>query len=104
MDAEWRENLFSKPDVLKLRSAGYDWFMKHKSNNNFVRVPANNLKTMKTNVSTIYAVPSSNTNQSQTWNLAKQRLKSRFDVQHFNFWWNLNRQLEPYWFPLRKKG
>ena len=86
MDAEWRENLFSKPDALKLRSAGYDWFMKHKSNNNFVRVPTNNLKTMKTNVSTIYAVPSSNTNQSQysLKDLAKQRLRSRFDVSNIS--------------------
>ena len=60
--------------------------MNHKSNNNFVRVPANNLKTMKTNVSTIYAVPSSNTCQSQSSlkDLAKQRLKSRFDVSNIS--------------------
>ena len=60
--------------------------MNHKSNNNFVRVPANNLKTMKTNVSTIYAVPSSNTNQSQysLKDLAKQRLRSRFDVSNIS--------------------
>ena len=71
-------------NALKLRSAGYDWFMNHKSNNNFVRVPANNLKTMKTNVSTIYAVPSSNTNQSQNSlkDFAKQRLKSKFDISN----------------------
>ena len=58
--------------------------MNHKSNNNFVRVPANNLKTMKTNIWTIYAVPSSNTNQSQNSlkDFAKQRLKSRFDISN----------------------
>ena len=76
LDAERRENLSSKLDGLKLRSAGYDWFMNHKSNNNFVRVPANNLKTMKTNVSTKYAFPSSHTNRSQNSlkDLGKQRL------------------------------
>ena len=86
LDAQRRDNLFSKPDGLKLRSAGYDWYMNHKSNNNFVRVPANNLKTMKTNVSTIYAVPSSYTNQSESSlkDLAKQRLKSRFDVSNIS--------------------
>ena len=84
MDAEWRENLFSKLDGLKFRSAGYIWIMNHKSNNNFVRVPTNNLKTMKTNVSIIYAVPSNNTNQSQNSlkDFAKQRLKSRFDISN----------------------
>ena len=58
--------------------------MNHKSNNNFVRVPTNNLKTMKTNVSIIYAVPSNNTNQSQNSlkDFAKQRLKSRFDISN----------------------
>ena len=58
--------------------------MNHKSNNNFVRVPANNLKTMKTNVSTKYAFPSSHTNRSQNSlkDLGKQRLKSRFDISN----------------------
>ena len=41
---------------------------------------------MLENVSTIYAVPSSNTNQSQSSlkDLAKERLKSRFDISNIS--------------------
>lgn len=82
LGADRRENLFAKPDGLKTRSAGYDWYMNHKTNNNYVRIPAKNFKTMLQNVSTIYAVPSSNTSLSESSlkDLAKERLKTRFNL------------------------
>ena len=35
---ERKNILFSKPDGLKMRSNGYEWFNDHKSNNNYAEI------------------------------------------------------------------
>ena len=68
-----------------LRSAGYEWLKVNKQKSNFVKVPASNIKTLSSNVTTIFAVPSSKTSTHDVplKNLAKQRLKSRYDLSSF---------------------
>ena len=68
------------------RSAGYEWFQVNKQKSNYVKVPAQNIKTLSSNVTTIFAVPSSKTSSHAMplKDLAKQRLKSRYDVSSFS--------------------
>ena len=57
----------------------------NKQKNNFVKVPAQNLKTLSLNVTTIFAVPSSKASSHDVplKDLAKQRLKSRYDISSY---------------------
>ena len=89
LDSTRNETLFTQPDGLKLRSAGYDWLGQHKSNTNFVKIPSNNLKTLLPNTQTIWAVPSSFTKDTEDSlkEIAKQRIIERFkipDIQTFD--------------------
>ena len=84
LGSERKAALFAPKDGLKLRTDGYEWFRNHRSNNNYaeIKVSGKNVKTLQDNVSTLWAVPSSNTNHSNQSlkELAKHRLKTRFDV------------------------
>ena len=84
LGSERKAALFAPKDGLKLRTDGYEWFRNHRSNNNYaeIKVSGKNVKTLQDNVSTLWAVPSSNTNHSHESlkELAKHRLKTRFDV------------------------
>ena len=68
------------------RSDGYEWFQVNKQKSNYIKVPAQNIKTLASNVTTIFAVPSSKTSSHDMplKDLAKQRLKSRYDVSSFS--------------------
>ena len=61
LEATREQHLFSQRDGLSLRSAGYEWLQVNKDKSNFVKVPAGNIQTLSSNVSTIFAVPSSQT-------------------------------------------
>ena len=69
-----------------LRSAGYEWLQVNKQKCNFVKVPASNIKTLSSNVTTIFAVPSSkpSAHDIPLKDLAKKRLKSRYDISSFS--------------------
>ena len=86
LGSERKAALFAPKDGLKLRTDGYEWFRNHRSNNNYaeIKVSGKNVKTLQENVSTLWAVPSSNTNHSDQSlkELAKHRLKTRFDVSN----------------------
>ena len=85
LDATRKEILFSKPDGLKLRSAGYDWLQMNKANSNFVQIQVKKeIQTLQKDVSTIYAIKSSNTPSDVALkDCAKKRLKSRYDISTF---------------------
>ena len=86
LDATRKDILFAKPEGLKLRSAGYDWLQMNKANSNFVQIQVKkDLQTLKKDVTTIYAVKSSNTPSDVTLkDCAKDRLKSRYNVSTFS--------------------
>ena len=86
LEATREQHLFSQRDGLSLRSAGYEWLQVNKDKSNFVKVPAGNIQTLSSSVSTIFAVPSSQTSKHDLplKELAKLRLKSRFDVSKFS--------------------
>ena len=83
LGAERKNILFSKPDGLKMRSNGYQWYNDHKSNNNYaeIKLQGRNVQTLMKNVSSIWAIPSSQTKQSELAlkDIAKQRLSHRFN-------------------------
>ena len=83
IDAERKDILFETTDGLKIRSAGYDWLQSHQSKNNFMKVPGSSVKTFLQDVSTVYAVPSSYPSELSLKELAKLRIKTRFDVSKF---------------------
>ena len=83
IDAERKNILFETTNGLKTRSAGYDWLQSHQSKNNFMKVPGSSVKTFLQDVSTVYAVPSSYPSELSLKELAKLRIKTRFDVSKF---------------------
>ena len=80
---ERKNILFSKPDGLRMRSNGYQWYNDNKSNNNYaeIKIQGKNIQTLMTNVSSIWAIPSSKTKQSELTlkEIAKIRLSKRFN-------------------------
>ena len=84
LGADRKQKLWNQPDSLKIRSNGYNWYMDNKSNSNYaeIKVAGKQIKTLKENVSSIWAVPSSKTKQSDLSlkELGKQRLASRFKI------------------------
>ena len=84
LGTERKNILFSKPDGLKMRSNGYEWFNDHKSNNYYaeIKIQGKKIKTLMKNVSSIWAIPSSQTKQSELTlkEIAKQRLSHRFNA------------------------
>ena len=79
-----KQKLWNNPDSLKLRSNGYNWFMDHKSNSNYaeIKIAGKQIKTLKENVSSIWAIPSSKTKKldSTLKELGKERLATRFEI------------------------
>ena len=89
LGSERRSVLFSKPDGLKMRSNGYQWYIDHRSNNNYaeIKLQGKTLQTLLPNVTSIWAVPSTNSKLSELplKELAKNRLSSRFETSSRNF-------------------
>ena len=89
LGSERKSVLFSKPDGLKMRSNSYQWFIDHRSNNNYaeIKLQGKKLQTLLPNVTSIWAVPSTNTKLSELplKELAKTRLSTRFDSTSKNF-------------------
>ena len=81
---ERKNILFSKPDGVRMRSNGYQWYNDNKSNNNYaeIKIQEKNIQTLMTNVSSILAIPSSKTKQSELTlkEIAKIRLSKMFNV------------------------
>ena len=84
LDGDRKDVLWTKPDGLKIRSDGYQWFMDHKSNQNYceIKTANTNIKTTLENVSAIWAIPSSKSKLSELTlrELAKKRLVNRYST------------------------
>ena len=66
---------------LKLRTDGYSWFQLHKQNNNYLGIKTDGKTTLLTEVDAIWAIPSSNTNETESLKeLAKKRIALRNDA------------------------
>ena len=72
-----------------MRSNGYQWYTDHKSNNNYaeIKVKGKSIQTLMKNVDSIWAIPSSQTKQSELplKEIAKQRLSDRFKTSLKSF-------------------
>ena len=90
LDGERLKILFTQPLGLKMRTAGYSWLQDNKSNKNFAEIKVtSNIKTVLPNVTKIWAVPSSKSNNhdKSLKELASARMKSRFEIsneKHFD--------------------